>query len=123
MMLCFTINPCPMSVDERFRKGIELFNQEEFFECHEVLEDLWLATQDEYKNLYKGLIQAAVALHHLKRRNLSGARKLYQTSSRYLSPYLPHALGLNVAKLILDMKSCFEENYKFIPKLEFRTGD
>ncbi|MBI1977388.1 MAG: DUF309 domain-containing protein [Candidatus Omnitrophica bacterium] len=113
-----------MPVDERFERGIGLFNEEAFYECHEVLEDLWLKTQDEYKNLYKGLIQAAVALHHLKRKNLSGARKLYQTSSCYLSQYLPHALGLNVAKLILDLKSCFEENYKFIPKLEFRkTGD
>ena len=110
-----------MSVDERFRKGIELFNEEEFFECHEVLENLWLATQDEHKDLYKGVIQAAVALYHLDRGNTSGAKKLLKTSTHYLSKYKPEALGLNVEKLINDMKSCFEKEGS-IPKLDFREG-
>ena len=26
------------------REGIELFNRERFFECHEVLEEAWLIT-------------------------------------------------------------------------------
>ena len=108
-----------MDVDKHFKKGIELFNRKEFFECHEVIEDLWLATQDESKNLYKGVIQAAVALYHLGRGNMRGARKLYRTSSRYLKPYAPKALGLNVRKLLNDMKVCFEEDNQVIPKLEF----
>ena len=107
-------------VDERFKRGIHLFNEEEFFECHEVIEDLWLATSDEYKNLYKGVIQAAVALYHLGRGNMKGARKLYGTSNKYLRKYLPSALGLNVEKLLADMKICFEQDNGLIPKLEFK---
>ncbi|OGW86688.1 MAG: hypothetical protein A3C35_03810 [Omnitrophica bacterium RIFCSPHIGHO2_02_FULL_46_11] len=110
-----------MPVDERFKKGIALFNEEEFFECHEVIEDLWLATQDEHKDLYKGVIQAAVALHHLKNGNVSGARKLFKTSSRYLGKYTPEALGLNVEKLLTDMQACFKSiDEGLIPKLEFQ---
>ena len=109
-----------MSVDERFRKGIGLFNEEEFYECHEVLENLWLATQDEHKDLYKGIIQAAVALYHLERGNLSGAKKLYKTSTRYLAKYEPKTLGLNVEQLVRDMKNCFEVNQDAIPKLKFK---
>ena len=113
-----------MAVDDRFRQGIELFNEEEFFECHEIIEDLWLATQDEYKDLYKGVIQAAVALHHLGRGNLKGAQKVYGTSRKYLQKYVPEALGLNVEKLLSDMNICFEQNQSFIPKLEFKeAGD
>ena len=109
-----------MPVDERFRTGVALFNQEKFFECHETIENLWFETQDEYKDLYKGVIQVAVALHHLTRDNLSGARELFETSSRYLSKYAPEALGLNVEKLINDMKICFKSvDQKIIPKLEF----
>ena len=109
-----------MSADERFKKGIELFNNEEFYECHEIIEGLWLATEDEYKDLYKGVIQAAVALYHLKRGNLSGARELYRTSSHYLNQYKPKVLGLNVEKLLHDMKVCFESmNDQKIPKLDF----
>lgn len=112
-----------MQIDERFIRGIELFNNEEFFECHEVIEDLWLATQDQYKNLYKGVIQAAVALYHLKRGNTRGARKLYGTSSKYLRKYLPRALGLNVEKLLNELKICFEEDLQLIPKLEFEEKE
>lgn len=108
-----------MQVDERFIRGIKLFNSEEFFECHEVIENLWLATDNEYKNLYKGVIQAAVALYHLKRGNVRGARKLYGTSGKYLRKYIPMALGLNVEKLLSDLKICFEGNNQRIPKLEF----
>ena len=118
-MKLFSTVGSPMSLDERFIRGIELFNKEEFFECHEIIEDLWLATQDEYKELYKGVIQAAVALYHLDRGNLKGARKLYGTSSKYLRKYPQVALGLNVEKLLEDMKICFEEDYERIPKLEF----
>lgn len=109
-----------MKIDERFRRGIELFNEKEFFECHEVIEDLWLATQDEYKDLYKGVIQAAVALHHLGRGNLRGAQKVYGTSCKYLQKYVPEALGLNVEKLLSDMNVCFGRNPNLIPKLEFK---
>ena len=111
--------------DERFKKGVELFNREEFYECHEVIEKLWFeAKGDKYRNLYKGVIQAAVALHHLKRGNLSGAKQLFKTSTRYLSPYRPQALGLCVEKLIKDMKTCFEKANKglledqLIPKVK-----
>ncbi len=121
-----------MKVDERFKKGLELFNEGKFYECHEVIEGLWLETNGKYKDFYKGVIQAAVALHHLKRWNLNGAKHLFRTSTRYLTKYKPCALGLNVEKLIDDMKTCFvgigslklKKKYsvdrKLIPKLEWR---
>lgn len=98
-----------MSVDERFKRGLELFNDEKFFECHEVIEDLWLGTKGKYRDLYKGVIQAAVSLYHLKRGNMAGARALLGTSTRYLAKYRSHALGLNVEKLINDLNLCFAE--------------
>lgn len=108
-----------MSLDERLTKGIELFNNEEFFECHEIVENLWLATSDEYKNFYKGIIQTAVALHHLRNENMSGAKKVYGTSQKYLNQYPPVTLGINNAKLLSDMKDCFEDpDHCKIPKIE-----
>ncbi len=121
-----------MPVDERFKKGLELFNEEKFFECHEVVEKLWLETKDKNRNLYKGVIQAAVALHHLKRGNLNGAEHLFKTSTRYLAKYQSRTLGLNIKKLMNDMKTCFAEvpnlklkkkylvDQELIPKLEWR---
>ena len=100
-----------MKVDARFLKGLELFNQKEYFECHEVIEELWLETpsEDEYRDLYKGVIQAAAAIYQFDRGILSGALSLYETAVKYLDLYRPSALGLNVKKLIDELEICFKE--------------
>ena len=48
-------------MDARLRHGIGLFNTGKFFECHEVLEDLYQETGEENKPFLEGLIQLAAA--------------------------------------------------------------
>jgi predicted metal-dependent hydrolase len=95
--------------DPRFVKGIELFDEREYFECHEVIEALWLETpeEDRYRDLYKGVIQAAAAIYQLERGILSGALGLYRTSTGYLQSYRPAALGLDIEKILLRLKEKF----------------
>lgn len=45
-------------------------------------EDQWKASGDDW---YKGLIQLAAALFHLRRRNERGAARLLRTSQEYLA--------------------------------------
>lgn len=70
---------------ELLREGIELFNRREFFACHEVLEAAWLVAAGEQKLFLQGLIQVAVAFHHLQQRNFVGARRLLQAGMEKLS--------------------------------------
>ena len=93
----------------QYLEGLRLFNAEDFFESHEVLEDLWSETQDERKKFYQGLIQAAVALLHFGNGNLGGAKKVYLTSRKYLEAYRPEFEGLDVARFLADLKHCFQE--------------
>lgn len=65
-----------MSEPASFYRGIELFNGEEYFECHEVLEDVWREQVDPERQLTQGIIQIAVALYHARRDNFAGAEKL-----------------------------------------------
>ena len=99
-----------MIIDDRFKKGLELFNKGEYFECHEVIEDLWLETpgKDPYRDLYKGVIHAAAAIYQFDRGILSGALSLFKTSVKYLEVYKPEALGLHVTPLIQGMRVCFK---------------
>jgi 8-oxo-dGTP diphosphatase len=60
-----------------YLEGIRLFNAGEYFECHEMLEDLWHPSQGLERLHYQGLIQAAIALEHLRKNNLAGAMGLY----------------------------------------------
>jgi len=94
---------------EQYLEGLRLFNAEEFFECHDVLEELWAETIGESKKFYQGLIQASIALFHFGNENLGGARKLYESSRKYLEPYAPHYEGIDVARFLADMEYCFQE--------------
>lgn len=43
----------------------ELFNQGEFYRCHDVLEEMWHDSVEPQRSGLQGLVQCAVALHHL----------------------------------------------------------
>ena len=93
----------------QYLEGLRLFNAEDFFESHEVLEELWTDTHDEYRKFYQGLIQAAVALLHFGNGNLGGAKKVDLTSRKYLESYCPEFGGLNVSRFLEEMAFCFQE--------------
>ena len=42
-----------------FEQGIELFNRQEFFECHEVLEAVWTPARGPERLFLQGLIHFA----------------------------------------------------------------
>jgi predicted metal-dependent hydrolase len=95
--------------DPLYLQGIAYFNACEFFEAHEVWEDLWKSYSGDMRLFYKGLIQAAVALHHFGNGNIRGARKVYRSSRGYLEQYRPRCLGLDVEKFIAEFDACFAE--------------
>jgi predicted metal-dependent hydrolase len=95
--------------DPLYLQGIAFFNACEFFEAHEVWEDLWKSYSGELRLFYKGLIQAAVALHHFGNGNIRGARKVYGSSRGYLEQYRPKCVGLDVDKFLAEFAACFAE--------------
>jgi predicted metal-dependent hydrolase len=98
-----------MDYDVRYLGGIRFFNEEDFFEAHEVWEDLWMNCAGPERRFYQGLIQAAVALYHFGNGNLRGAVKLYHSSRAYLEPFGPAYLGLDVHAFQEQMDRCFRE--------------
>jgi uncharacterized protein len=92
-----------------YLRGIELFNQCEFFESHEAWEELWQEDFGPSRKFYQGLIQAAVALHHFCNGNIRGAKKVYYGSCGYLAPYKPKHMGLDLDAFIAQLTSCFQE--------------
>jgi len=75
-----------------YLEGIKLFNSRNFFEAHEVLEDVWRESRNPERKFLQSLIQIAVALHHHSRGNLVGARSLLARATRNLEPY-PEKFG------------------------------
>jgi uncharacterized protein len=53
--------------DELFTEARDLFNNERYWECHEVLEGVWRTKQGEEKSLLQGIILVCAAfVHHQK---------------------------------------------------------
>ena len=90
------------AVPDAFAEGIRLFNEGEYFDCHETLELLWMAEKGAVRELYQGIIQLAVALYHLKRGNEKGAGAVLSRAIEHLRPFLPAHLGIDVEALLAD---------------------
>jgi predicted metal-dependent hydrolase len=91
--------------DPRFLKGIEEFNQQLFFECHETLEELWLEERGEDRVFYQGLIQVAAGYYKLQQGVPVGAIKLWRTGIDKLTPFGPVFFGVNVESLIGSVRA------------------
>src|SRR5947209_14575031 len=93
--------------DPRYLAGVLFFNARDFFEAHEVWEDLWAESCGDERRFYQGLIQAAVGLCHYGNGNLGGAAKLYRSSRDYMSACGATFLGMDVEGFWRRMEECF----------------
>lgn len=93
-------------IPDQMREGIRLFNAREFFECHEVLEDLWRSASGEPRAFYQGLIQLAVGFYHLMNGNYRGTTSVLRRGMDMLRPYAPAYLGVEVDSLLSAVEAC-----------------
>jgi predicted metal-dependent hydrolase len=89
-------------VDDTFHHGISLFNQGHYFECHEVLEEIWTPERGPRRLFLQSLIHFAVGLYHVQCANPVGATRQFRKGLRKLSAYLPQCEGIDTARLHRD---------------------
>lgn len=94
---------------EQYREGLRLFNDEEFFECHDVLEELWSESTGAERKFIQGLIQASIALFHFGNENFGGAKKLYLSARKNLDPFGAEFMGILLGTFLQDFQQCFQE--------------
>lgn len=83
-----------------FRAGIEQFNAGQYFHAHDTWEEIWRVVTGRHKMFYQGLIQLAVALHHLERGNHRGAEKLIATARQRWADLPECYAGLELSVLL-----------------------
>ena len=70
---------------KNMKLGIELFNQQKYWECHEELEDHWLEdTADNARYVYWAVIQVATSLFHYRQDNILGAEGMLKKAKEKL---------------------------------------
>jgi hypothetical protein len=94
--------------DPRFAQAVALFNAAEWYEAHDVFEELWHETAEPERRTLQGILQVAVAQLHLQRGNTRGATILFgEALGRLLRPGTPD-LGLNLEDLCLCVRKRLE---------------
>src|SRR5437588_12473600 len=94
-----------------YRAFFRCWNEQHYYEAHDVLEQLWLNNDTADDNFFKGLIQAAGAFVHLQKnfehpthakhsRRLRPAVKLFELAEKNLSIFAPRHHALDVSALL-----------------------
>lgn len=93
-----------------YLRGIELWNAGEWWECHEVLEDVWRAAgrRSEAGRFLQGLIQLSAACHQLERGRTGGARRLLRRALARLAEQPGTYLGVDVPALVAESRAFFD---------------
>jgi predicted metal-dependent hydrolase len=100
---------CRGELHPRAIDGLLLFNERKFFEAHEALEDAWRSEHGPIRELYRGILQAAVVYLHITRHNYAGAIKVYGRSQKWLVPWPDLCRGINVLQLRRDLDEAVAE--------------
>lgn len=81
---------------------LQFWQEEKYFECHEVLEPLWLASTGDTRWRYNGLIHCAVALHQHRRENWFGMARQWLRAGAKLSRLPQEQLDADCVKIWLQ---------------------
>jgi predicted metal-dependent hydrolase len=95
-------------MDELLQRGIRLFNDREFFQCHEVLEQAWAPEHGPRRLFLQALIHLAVGFYHFERANPVGASRQLRKGLQKLAAYLPVCEGLDTARLHQESREALE---------------
>ena len=93
------------TTDARYLRFFEFFNQQLFYEAHEVLEALWLPQRHGPDGaFYKGLIQLAGAFVHWRKGHPNPALALLSLAKANLEKYgsLHHRLDIPTTLSFID---------------------
>ena len=121
------------------------WNDQRYYEAHDLLEQLWLNTKSADADFFKGLIQAAGAFVHLQKRfehpshakhsrRLAPAVRLFALAEKNLANFAPWHHRLDVADLCQLLRAYADEiiasDYKVnpwspdnAPKLDLTRGN
>ena len=106
---------------EEFRKGVEQFNAEKFFDAHESWEAIWLEAAEPDKTFLQGITQVSAAFHHHAQGNREGAESLLQKGLQKLEQFPAQYRGVQLEKLREELRAWAAalENAKGKAELKF----
>lgn len=106
-----------LSLPPRFYDALALLHAGEYFECHEVLEELWRHEPTSLRLFYQGILQVAVGCYHLAVRHnrRGGVNKLLEGLEKLRQ--FPAVMGL------LDVEDLRRQVHALLEKVQEMSND
>jgi len=94
---------------QTLREGIDLFNQERFWEAHELLEEIWHPATGVERDMIQGLILTAAALVHYQKNENDVCVSILGRAKGKLGT-LDHFKGLEISRLRANIEQILKDN-------------
>ena len=104
--------------DEALREGIDLFNQERFWEAHEVLEEIWHPATGVDRDTIQGLILTAAALVHYQKYEKSVCVSILGRAKEKLGA-LDQFKGLDIRSLRVSIEQILKDNMPMLLRIQW----
>jgi len=96
-------------LEPQFETARRHFDAKEYFEAHEVWEEMWNEAGGARHSFLQGLIQAAAYLLHIQRKDGGGA-DLYHASFEKLKSFQQGYWGADIQKLLEALQGVRDKN-------------
>lgn len=91
-------------MDSRFKRAVKLFEQQSYYEAHELLEEIWNELTGVEKQYMQGFIQICAGLHLIKEERLDGAKTVFERARENLRDYKSEIFNIDLIKILNDNK-------------------
>ncbi len=89
----------PIEKEKAVKLGVDLFNEERYWESHEALESAWRKSSGLETEILQGIILLAAALVHLQKNETDVALSVMRRACGKLSNYERDFFGIDMAAL------------------------
>jgi hypothetical protein len=104
--------------EKTLREGIDLFNQERFWEAHEVLEEIWHPATGVEREIIQGLILTAAALVHYQKNENAVCVSILGRAMEKLGSF-DNFKGLDVKRLRARIEKTLKDNTPKLLRIEW----
>lgn len=100
---------CQEDLPHLAKRGLQEFNRGEYFKAHDSLELAWLEDKSAGRDLYRAILQVAVAYYQIGRGNYNGAAKMFLRMRKWFAPLPETCRGINIQRLREDVEAVSSE--------------
>ena len=117
------VNAPPLDKTQAIELGLDLFNEERYWESHEAFEMAWGTTVGSEKEILHALILIAAALVHLQKNEPEISLSIMKRASAILTETHGRYCGIELARVQADVRFMVLRNTPQFFKIDRTCGD